>query len=88
MKRKSKIKLKKVRNGYILYSLSKKGAHSHFFNRRAARKCQTFINKGILPSKPYFIESCRRLLSRKEFERLRPRKKKPRYFNVNNGVKR
>ena len=88
MKEKSKIKLKKVRNGYILYSLSKKGAHSHFYNRRAARKCQTFINKGILPSKPYFIESCRRLLSRKEFERLRSRKKKPRYFNMNNGVKR
>ena len=88
MKRKSKIKLKKVRNGYILYSLSKKGAHSHFFNRRAARKCQTFINKGILPSKPYFIESCRRLLSKKEFERLRPRKKKTRSFNVTHGVNR
>lgn len=42
MKEKSKIKLKKVRNGYILYKINGNGAHSHFFNRRAARKCQRY----------------------------------------------
>ena len=81
MKEKSKIKLKKVRNGYILYKINGKGAHSHFFNRRAARKCQRYINKGILPHQPYYIESCRRLLSKKEFEKLRPKRRKPKYIN-------
>lgn len=84
----NKIKIKKVKNGYILYRVNGNGAHSHFFNRRAARRCLTYINKGILPDKPYFIESCHRLLSKKEFERLRPRKKKDDYFNPQKGVKR
>lgn len=39
------------------------------------------INKGILPHQPYYIESCRRLLSKKEFEKLKPKRKKPKYLN-------
>lgn len=82
------IKIKKVKNGYILYDVRGGGNHSHFFNRRAARRCLTYINKGILPDQPYFVESCRRLLSKKEFERLRPQRKKERYFNSQKGVRR
>ena len=76
------IKLKKVKNGYILYSAN---GHSHFSNKKAAIRCRCLINKGILPLQPYFIESSKRLLSAKEFERLKQRKKKEKYINVNNG---
>lgn len=82
------IKIKKVKKGYILYDASGGGKHSHFFNRGAARRCLICINKGILPDQPYFVESCRRLLSKKEFERLRPQKKKEKYFNSQKGVRR
>ena len=81
------IKIKKVKKGYILYDACGGGNHSHFFNRRAARRCLTYINKGVLPDQPYFVESCRRLLSKKEFERLRPQKKKAKYFNSQKGVR-
>ncbi len=82
------IKIKKVKKGYILYDDRGGGRHSHFFNRRAARRCLTYINKGILPDQPYFVESCRRLLPKKEFERLRPQRKKEKYFNSQKGVRR
>ena len=76
------VKLKKVKNGYILYS---EYGHSHFKNKSAAAKCRCLINKGILPNQPYFVESCKRLLSNKEFETLRHRKKKEKYININKG---
>ena len=75
------IKIKKVKKGYILDDACGGGKHSHFFNRRAARRCLTYINKGILPDQPYFVESCRRLLSKKEFKRLRHQKKKEKYWD-------
>ena len=82
------IKLKKVKNGYILYNSS--GGyerHSHFKNKKAACRCKALINNGVLPNQPYFIESARRLLSPKEFERLRFKNKKEKYININKGVR-
>ena len=79
------VKLKKVKNGYILYS---KNGHSHFKNKSAAAKCRCLINKGILPNQPYFVESCKRLLSGKEFQRLENKKEKEHYININKGVRR
>lgn len=83
------IKLKKVRDGYILYNT--KGGyekHSHFRNKKSACKCRTLINKGIMPKQPYFIESARRLLSEKEFEQLKKKKVKSYYVNINKGPRR
>ena len=79
------VKLKKVKNGYILYS---EYGHSHFKNKSAAAKCRCLINKGILPNQPYFVESCKRLLSEKEFQRLENKKEKEHYININKGVRR
>lgn len=79
------IKLKKIKNGFILYS---KEGHSHFKNKKAAIRCRCLINKGILPNQPYFVESCRRLLSKKEFQRLENKKEKEHYININKGVRR
>lgn len=77
------IKLKKVKNGYILYS---EYGHSHFKNKKTANRCKCLINKGILPNQPYFVESCKRLLSKKEFIKLHSKKKKDKYYNVNKGL--
>lgn len=77
------IKLKKVRDGYILYS---EYGHSHFKNKKTANKCKCLINKGILPSQAYFVESAKRLLSEKEFIKLHSKKKKDKYYNVNKGI--
>lgn len=75
------IRIKKVKCGWILYDDTGNGRHSHFRNKKSAKECLTLIKKRQLPEKPYYVESCRRLLSNKEFERLRARKEKQRYYN-------
>lgn len=76
------IKLKKISKGFILYSPH---GHSHFKNVKTANKCRRLIEKGIYPNNRYFQESCKRLLSKEDFERLRLKRKKEKYINVNNG---
>lgn len=76
------LKIKKTRNGYILYDEQGNGKHSHFTTYNCALTCLTFINKKVMPNNPYYKESCRRLLSKEDFSRL---KKKQRYHNVQNG---
>lgn len=79
------LKIKRVRNGYILYDVNGNGRHSHFPTYNCARTCLTFINKRVKPNNPYYIESCKRVLSKKEFARLKP---KQRYRNIQNGSRR
>lgn len=76
------IKLKKISKGFILYSPH---GHSHFKNKKTANKCRCLIEKGIYPNNKYFQESCRRLLSKEDLERLRQKRKKDKYININKG---
>ncbi len=76
------IKLKKISRGFILYSPH---GHSHFKNKKTANKCRCLIEKGIYPNNKYFQESCRRLLSKEDLERLRQKRKKDKYININKG---
>jgi len=80
------IKIKKVKRGWILYNSS--GGyehHSHFRNKKSANKCKCLLNKGILPSQPYFQESARRLFSDKEYKQLERKHQKEKYINVQKG---
>ena len=77
------IKIKKVRHGWILYNDTLGyEAHSHFKDERAARCCMTLINRGIFPKQPYYQETCRRVLSKKDYESLVSKKLRDRYINV------
>lgn len=78
------LRIKKVRNGYILYDAKGERRHSHFTSYNKARTCLSFINKNVMPNNTYYIESCHRLLSRKEMARLN---KKQRYHNIQNGAR-
>lgn len=78
---KANLKIKKVKIGYIMYNETL-GTHSHFRSYNGAMNCRKLIHKGIMPNNEYYIESCKRLLSDKEFATL---KSKQRYHNVNNG---
>lgn len=83
------LKLKKVRNGWIIFNDSGGyDKHSHFSNKKSAECCLALLKKGIMPEQPYFKESAKRLLSCKEYNNLSLKRNKDKYINVNNGVKR
>lgn len=80
------VQIKKVKNGWLLFNdCGGYERHSHFKNEKAARACLNLINKGIMPKQPYFIETCKRVLSKKEFERLESKRRKEKYININKG---
>ncbi|WP_432400972.1 hypothetical protein [Wukongibacter sp. M2B1] len=60
--------------------------HAHFRKLNDIYKFLNIISKGLLPKSPYWREAARRLLSVEEYESLRD-KRKPRYVNINKGVR-
>ena len=76
------LKYKKVRNGYIVYN-EILGTHTHIGKEKTCRKLIYWLNNDILPYSIRLQESAKRLLSSDEFEKLREKKKKPYYVNVN-----
>lgn len=56
--------------------------HSHFNQLRGAKLVVTLFHKNIRPKRRYFIESMRRVTTKKEFEGLRIKKKKQSYHNI------
>ncbi len=77
--------IKKVRDGYIVCRCGS-NKHSHFKSEHGAKDFLKFMKKGLLPKSPYFIESAKRVLTEKEFNKLRTKTKQT-YHNVNRGVK-
>ena len=84
------LRIKKVRDGHIIYRTNKDGWHSHFSSYQKARVCLSFIERGVMPYNDYYIESCRRLLTEGELTKLeegiapqwaRRKKRKDRYLN-------
>lgn len=73
------LKIKKVKDGYIIYRPNKEGWHTHFTTYHKAKTCLSFIERGVMPGNEYFQESCRRLLTKEEFRKLGNRK--PPYKN-------
>lgn len=81
--KKKNLKIKKVScGGYIVYNETR-GTHSHFGRYKQAVHVIKMIQKGILPNNGYYRESCKRLLSGKEYNRLRSNKQKYRNTPVN-----
>lgn len=60
--------------------------HAHFRKLKDIYKFINIINKGLLPRSFYWKEAARRLLSVEEYGQLRD-KRKPRYVNINKGVR-
>ena len=69
------------RKKWIVYNTHKKGSHTHFYTEDACKDIICLLEKGILPSNEYFLESAKRLLAESEFKKLGKKKKKPRYYN-------
>lgn len=60
--------------------------HAHFDSIKGAQIVLKAIEKNMLPNKEYFRVSCKRLLSKEQYEGMRS-KSKPHYINVNKGVR-
>lgn len=60
--------------------------HAHFRKLSDIYKLINILNKGLMPISKYWREAARRLLTEEEYESLRD-KRKPRYVNINKGVR-
>lgn len=54
-----------------MYNPRKSGAHTHFQKREACFQLKRLLKLGIRPKQDYFLTSAERLLSKKEFKRLK-----------------
>ena len=71
-------KIKEVKDGYVVYRVgNNKEKHSHICSEDTCYALIRMIQRGVMPHSQYLIESCRYLLSKKEFRRLKP---DPKYF--------
>lgn len=73
-----KVELWLVNCGFLLVNPRLK-THAHFKKHSHAKLVQDLIHKGLLPHQKRYQESCRRLLTPKEFEELTPHKPKEPY---------
>jgi hypothetical protein len=64
------LKIKKVKDGWIVYNPAKPKAHTHFKNKESCYFLIKLIKQGVMPNNPYLQESAKRLLTKKEFRRL------------------
>lgn len=82
------VKVRKVRNGYILKRLDGQyDQHSHFHREKGAEILERAIRDRVMPKKPYFRSALERVLTPEEIETFVVHKK-PRYFNSQKGVRR
>ena len=80
--------IKKTSRDYVVIRINGEyQQHAHFKKSSGARKIIELIEHGKLPTKKYFIDAAKRLLTEEEFEQLRGGKKQ-KYYNVNRGTRR
>lgn len=58
--------------------------HAHFFTKKEAVQCRKLIDAMVYPRQKKFLIAMKRILTEEEFKMLN---KKPRYYNVNKGVR-
>ena len=69
------------RNPFLVYRIDVEGRHSHVSSKEIAMVLINSLTNGYMPSSDYLKRSARKLLTDKEFEKLRPYKKKQNYYN-------
>lgn len=84
---KGKFKILQTNRGFVISNIEGKyKQHSHFQKLSDIYKFIDILNKGLLPKSRYWKEAARRLLTEEEYDQLRD-KRKPKYVNINKGVK-
>ena len=80
-------RVKEVNNGWIIERrIGRKRRHTHYHTEEQCNELiDNYLVKNKLPSNKYKVESCRRLLTSKEFSKLK--EPKGRYYNVNKGTR-
>ena len=80
---------KKVHKGYVVYDDNKGKEHTHIRTEKTCLHLIWCIENNIIPESLYLRESVRRLLPPKEYEKLREKRRKDYYVNVNGkrGIK-
>lgn len=82
------LQIKELKDGsYLLYNKYGYGTknHSHFKCLKSAEACKRLLTKGIMPNQPYFKSTAKRVLRKEDYLKLGLKRKKERYYNVNNG---
>ena len=74
---------RKTHGHYVVFNREKDGAHTHIRSHKTCVKLINMLERLILPDSEYLIESARRLLKKHEFDKLRPKRRKQRYYNSN-----
>jgi len=59
--------------------------HAHFFTKKEALQCRKLIDANRYPRQKKYLIAMQRLLTGDEFRQLN---RKPRYININKGIKR
>ena len=80
---------KKVHKGYVVYDDNKGKEHTHIRTEKTCLYLIWCIENNIMPECDYLKESARRMLKLGEYEKLRVKRRKDYYVNVNGkrGIK-